>query len=98
MRVNKFDTTVSVVCCALLAFFGWHATKGPRGFSYTERLEERTAQLQQQRDTVEQQRKQVDMRVTHLRPESIDPDLLDEEVRKTLYFANAKEIVVLQQR
>lgn len=98
MRIQKFDTVVSVLCCALLGFFAWHATKGPRGFAYTEKLASETEQLQSQLDSVQAQRTKLNLRVAALRPESIDPDLLDEEARQVLFLAKANEIVVLRQR
>lgn len=98
MRLQKFDATVTLVCCALLAFLGWHASKGPRGFAYADRLAAETAKLEEQRKAVAQDRARLESRVVLLRPDSIDPDMLDEQARTVLLAARDNELVVLEKR
>lgn len=94
MRIQKFDAAVTIVCCALLGFFGWHASKGPRGFAYSERLAGDTGKLQLQLEHASAQRQQMEARVVLLRPESIDPDMLDEQARRILLLARPGEIII----
>jgi len=95
LRIQKFDAAVTVVCCALLGFFGWHATEGPRGFAYARNLSEQSGKLQLQLEKVRAQSEQMEARVVLMRPESIDPDMLDELARRTLLMAQPGEIVVI---
>lgn len=94
LRIQKFDTAVSLVCCAMLGFLAWHATQGPRGFSYKERLAAESAKLSLQRDEVRSRREQLEARVALLRPESIDPDMLEEVARRVLLVGRPNEIQI----
>ncbi len=91
--MRRFDLAVSCVCCALLGYFAWHAWKGPRGYPYQQGLSDQLAMLQQKYETLEAQRIRQEAKVTLLRPESIDPDLLDEMARKNLEMARPGDIV-----
>jgi len=45
---------------------------------------------------VRAQRAALDLKVSDLRPEHVDPDLLDEQVRATLNLVAPGEIVIMQ--
>ena len=79
--MRRFDLAVTCVCCALLGYFAWHAWKGPRGFPYQERLQAKVEVLSGKQTAIATQRQQLEEKVALLRPESIDPDLLDEMAR-----------------
>ncbi len=98
LRIHKFDASVTLVCCALLGFFGWHATEGPRGFDYTVKLGKQAEVLEQQLAKATAQREALESQVVLMRPDNIDPDMLDEQVRKVLFLARANELVVLNPR
>jgi cell division protein FtsB len=94
MRIHKFDSAVTLACCAVLGFFAWHATKGPRGFAYREKLEIQAAKLEMDGATITAKRDAAEARVKLLRPDSIDPDMLDELARDTLSLAKPNELIV----
>lgn len=98
LRLHKFDAAVSLVCCAMLGFFGWHATQGPRGFSYTEKLAAESGKLAQQRDDARGKREQLEARVSLLRPEGMDPDMLDEVARRVLLVGKSSELQIILSR
>src|SRR5438270_4491629 len=47
-------------------------------------------------EAVRNQRTALDLRVSNLRPEHIDPDLLDERIRATLNLVSPDDIVIMQ--
>ncbi len=94
MQRYMFDATVMVVCFALLGFFGWHASYGPRGFDNQNRLIARVVELENDHSGIKARREALDGRVALLRPETIDPDMLDEAARRTLGFADANDLIV----
>jgi cell division protein FtsB len=96
--MRRFDFAVSLVCCALLGYFAWHAWKGPRGYPHQEALAAQVDMLQQKYDTLKAQREKFEGKVTLLRPESIDPDMLDEMARKNLELARPNEFVAFTKR
>ena len=96
MRNRRFDYIVTCVCMALLGYFAWHAWKGQRGYPYRDKLAAEEAALETKYQTIEAQRLALEHRVSLLRPDSIDPDMLDELARGELEMASPSEVVVLQ--
>ena len=96
--MRRFDLAVTFVCCALLGYFAWHAWKGPRGYPYQHGLEDKLAMLQQKYETLEAQRMKKEAKVALLRPESIDPDLLDEMARSSLEMVKPGDVVAFTTR
>lgn len=94
MRRYVFDLIVLSVCAGLLGLFGWHAQKGPRSFANHERLIARAVSLDGDRNAVRAQREALEARVSLLRPETIDPDMLEEVARRVLGFVHQGDIVV----
>jgi cell division protein FtsB len=79
---------------ALVAYFGWNATRGDRGLvAYAERQKLlATAQADQAR--AEAERDRWEKRVSALRANHIDPDALDENTRAMLNLSDPADIVV----
>ncbi|WP_374333167.1 septum formation initiator family protein [Aestuariivirga sp.] len=96
--MRRFDFVVTCVCCALLGYFGWHAYKGPRGFPYRDGLAIKVASLKDKYESMQQQREKLEGKVSLLRPESIDPDLLDELARGNLELAKPTDVVAFTSR
>ena len=95
MRISKFDSVVTCACLGLLGFFAWHGFEGPRGFRFNEKLKSQSAQLTEGLAAIQEQRISFEHRVALLRPESVDPDMLDEMARETLDVAKPSELIVL---
>lgn len=83
------------VCCAFLAYFSYHTINGDNGVKAREVLEKRISQLNLDLSYLKEQKRILDRNVSLLRPEQIDPDMLDEEVRRLLNFARPDEIIVM---
>ena len=96
MRIYKFDIVVTCACATLLGFFAWHAWHGQRGFEYREKLVVQSAQLGDDLAKIQKQRTTFEHRVSLLRPESVDPDMLDEMARNTLDVAQSNELIVVE--
>jgi cell division protein FtsB len=96
--MRRFDFIVTCVCCALLGYFAWHAWKGPRGFPYQEGLEAKVAMLETKYEALKADRQKLENKVVLLRPESIDPDLLDELARENLELAKPTDFVAFTKR
>ncbi len=96
--MRRFDFIVTCVCCALLGYFAWHAWKGPRGFPYRDGLQVNLALLAANHEALRADRLRLENKVALLRPESIDPDLLDELARGTLELAKPTDVVAFTAR
>ena len=91
---RKFDLVVMAVCLALLGYFGWHAFYGPRGFAHHDALEIRAADLSVQLALLRSEREDSEKRVSLIRPDSIDPDMLDELARANLGYGRPSDLVI----
>ena len=91
--MRRFDLAVTCVCCSMLGYFALHAFKGPRGYPHQQVLEQQQAMLQQKFETLREQRIRQENKVALLRPESIDPDLLDEMARRNLEMARPGDVI-----
>ncbi len=78
----------------VVAYIAYHAVQGDRGllayFTYSQEVTRATATLREVRQTSES----LSHRVALLRPESLDPDLLEERARITLDLVREDEFIV----
>ena len=93
-KFKRFEFLVSLGCLVLLGYFAWTAFYGPRGYPYRDQLNSHVSSLAAELDSIVMKRKSVETRVALMRPESIDPDMLDELARKTLDLASSSEVTV----
>jgi cell division protein FtsB len=94
LRLKRLEILVGASCIALLSYFIWQAELGPRGFHYQTKLQDQGLKLTADLDTLRQERKLLEEKVAELRPDSIDPDLLDQMARQSLNFASPEQYVV----
>lgn len=95
MRVRARQILGSVLGICVVGYFAYHAVHGQRGFIAWSYLQEKVAAKQRVADTVASERAAWERRVARLTPESIDPDLLDEQARRMLGYAAADEVIIL---
>ena len=85
-----------VVGIALTGYFAYHLVEGDRGLlawlSLTREIRLATANL----EAVRAERAADDLKVSNLRPDHLDPDLLDERIRATLNLVSPDDIVIMQ--
>jgi len=85
-----------VIGIALTGYFVYHLIEGDRGLirwlSLTREIRAENANLA----AVRAQREALDLRVSNLKPDHLDPDLLDERVRATLNLIAPDETVIMQ--
>jgi cell division protein FtsB len=94
IELKRFEYVVSMACLALLGYFAWHAVYGARSYSYRDVLQVHLSFLEKQKEVIIAQRKAIEDRVVLVRPESVDPDLLDELVRRNLNLVKSTDLVV----
>lgn len=94
MSRRAFDLIFCLGLLCLIGYLVWHATYGQRSFEQAERIAERIAMLTVERDKVRGERIALDQRVALLRPDSIDPDMVEELARITLGFVGPNDLVI----
>lgn len=76
-------------------YFVYMTVQGDRGIMALLRMQSELRTAQGRLDETRAERLTLEARVKHMRPNSIDPDLLDEQSRLQLNLAKPNEVVVL---
>ncbi|MEI2385733.1 septum formation initiator family protein [Breoghania sp. JC706] len=84
------------ISAALLLYFALHALSGDYGLIARARLESDAHALEVKLAALKQRRETMERRVVLLRPESLDPDMIDERARDSLNLVHPDEIVILR--
>ena len=85
-----------IVGMALTGYCAYHLVEGDRGLFAWVRLTEAIHTENADLEALRAVRAALELRVANLRPDHIDPDLLDERVRATLNLVAPDEIVIMQ--
>lgn len=75
-------------------YLGYHAVQGNYGLLALRDLESQLIRLESVATEARQERLALEVRVDQLRPDSLDPELLDERARAVLGFSKRDEIVI----
>lgn len=94
MVKRQFDLIVMIVCMSLLGYFGWHGYYGPRSFDHRDALATKAQELDAKVAGIREERQALERKVSLMRPQSIDPDMLDELARSTLDFGKPGELII----
>lgn len=93
---RAWQTIASVVGTCIVGYFLYHTVEGDRGWIAQVRLQNEVGAAQKTLETLRKDREALDHRVQLMRPESMDPDLLDEEARKSLNYTKPGEIIIIE--
>jgi len=85
-----------VLGLALTGYFAYHLIEGDRGLRAWTRVTQELRMAKTTLDDVAAERARLERRASNMRPEHLDPDLLDSQVRRMLDFAGPEEIVIIQ--
>jgi cell division protein FtsB len=80
---------------ALTGYFAYHLVEGDRGLRAWVRLTQELRLAKEGLSAVSAERAELEHRVSHMRGDHVDPDLLDSQVRKTLDLARPDEVVII---
>ncbi len=84
-----------IISVILLLYFIYHIFSGNYGFFAWRHLEKDLQEKRMLLNSLEEQHRKLDNKVSLLKTEHIDPDMLDERVRTMLNTGAESEIVVL---
>jgi cell division protein FtsB len=86
------------IAASLIGYFAWQAFQGNYGLEARKGYEEDITRLTRERDELKAERKDLERRVALLKPESIDPDMVEELARRDLGFAGPNDLLMLNPR
>jgi cell division protein FtsB len=81
---------------ALTGYFAYHLVEGDRGLKAWFRLNREIRTATANLEAVRVRRAALDLKVSNLRPDHVDPDLLDERIRATLNLVSPDDVVIMQ--
>lgn len=78
----------------IVGYFAYHAMQGERGLNAWLDLKQKVAEAKVVETKIEGERHLWEQRVKLLRPDSLDPDLLEERARVMLNYGHPDETVI----
>jgi cell division protein FtsB len=96
---NRFRTVLNAlalytIAALVIGYFGVNAYSGNHGLRAKHDLDQQIAQLSGELATLKAERASWDRRVSLLKPESIDRDMLDERARSLLNYADPRDLTL----
>src|SRR5262249_39635256 len=96
---NRFRTVLNAlalytIAALVIGYFGVNAYSGNRGLRAKQDLDQQIAELSAELEALKAERANWERRVSLLKPESIDPDMLDERARVLLNYADPRELTL----
>jgi len=79
-------------------YFGYHLQNGDHGLKARADLESRKDVLEGELAGLQEVKERIERDVALLRPESLDPDMLDERARAILNLAHPDDLVMMKRR
>ncbi len=81
------------MAAAFIAYFGVNAYTGKYGLNARAELDQEIANLTVELDRLKADRAAAEQRVSLLRSDRVDPDMLDEQARYQLDYADPRDLV-----
>ena len=82
------------LCTLAAIYFGYHAVQGERGFiAYSHNATE-IKRVEAELALIRAERERLEARAALLHPNHVEPDMLDEQVRRILGLAHPDELIV----
>ncbi len=81
------------MAAAFIAYFGVNAYTGKYGLNARAELDQEIANLNNELERLKADRAAAEQRVALLRSDRVDPDMLDEQVRYQLDYADPRDLV-----
>jgi len=94
-RLKSFLTGLALytMAAALVGYFGVNAYTGKYGLNARQELDQEIIALTSELSRLKRERAESEQRVSLLRSDRVDPDLLDERARFQLDYANPHDLV-----
>lgn len=79
---------------AVVAYFGYHSFNGDYGIWSRDRMQRESIRLEAELKDLKAQHAALALRAQLLRPQSLDPDMIDERARRNLDVLHPDELVI----
>jgi cell division protein FtsB len=82
------------IAALVIGYFGVNSYSGNRGLRARQDLDQQIAELSAELDALKAERAAWERRVLLLKPDNIDPDMLDERARVLLNYVDPRELTL----
>lgn len=89
------DVAAPVLGLCIVGYFAYHTIEGDRGLVAYVKMTGLISDARAQVEELAAERRALERRVSLLRSDHLDPDLLDERARLMLFLARPDEIVIM---
>jgi cell division protein FtsB len=96
ISIHVKRAAIPAASAVIALYFAYHALVGDFGLVAWLELEREKAMLEEQLASAQAERLELEHRVSLLRPESLDPDMLEERARETLSLAHPNDITIFR--
>lgn len=83
-----------MVALMALIYFAFYTLYGTRGYYTLKDLEQDLSAKSTAYEAIQNQRQDLEHQVRLMRPDSVDPDMMTEQIRKNLYYIHPNDIVI----
>jgi len=99
-KLRSFLSTLClyVMAALLIGYFGVNAYTGNRGLKAKKDLDREIAELTREFDQAKAEHDQWKRRVSLLKSDSLDPDMVDERARALLNYTDPRDVVMVVKR
>ncbi len=95
IRARARQIAPPVFAACVVAYFGYHALHGERGFLAWRELKQDLAEARAAEARLAGERALLEHRVGLLRPDNLDPDLLEERANALLGYGRGDDLIIL---
>nr|WP_026606302.1 septum formation initiator family protein [Methylocapsa acidiphila] len=95
VRAVLYPLCLYCVSGAVAGYFIWHAVNGERGLKTKDQYEQRIAQLREELRGLQQERSVWSRKIALMRGQTIDRDILEDEVRSLLGRVDRNDLVIM---
>ena len=95
IRLRARHIVGPVLCLVLVGYFAYHLVNGERGFIALLQLDQQIQEAKANATILAKERTEVESRVALMRPDQLDPDMLEERARLMLSVGHPDEVVIL---
>lgn len=92
------QTVGPLIGVCVVGYFAYHTVHGERGLVALTHLQGEVADAGATLAQVRAERQELERRATLLRPDHLDPDLLEERARAVLNYSHPDELIILLPR
>lgn len=87
-----------MIGCLAVAYFAYHLVNGERSLLAWRHMDGEIVEAESRLGQLKSERETLERRASLLRPDHLDPDMLEERARAVLNFTRPDEVVVLAPR